>query len=206
MRFLKILSALLLCFYSGAYSQNPAASVNSDFKKGEFITVVKMPVKASVEEVNKAIGKFTDEYNHNLNGLFGWALKGLELKGEKNDFLMFNLKSHSFNSTEKTVNGVMDINVAFISKDHRDIHYKTKLVKEKSGLSYEMMECEKVIDHVNASLSINRLDDNSSECNFEVHIKLQKPYSMMTMKQYRANLEWRFVKFMQNICAEAEKN
>lgn len=202
--FFPVISSVLL-------AGDNAPVVMSDFKKGEFITTVQVPVNASSEKIHEVMDAFISEYRYDLNKLFGWALVGLKLRGEKDDFIMFNLKSHIYDNASKQINGKMDIDVPFLRKNHSDITYTTSLGKKENTddkqlyIQYEMIRCEKVISHVDAYFDIRQTEKASADCFFHVKIKLDRPYSLMSMKQYKENLEWRFAKFIANIKEEAEK-
>ena len=190
--------------------QAAETEVSTEYKGGEFVTTVNLPVYASDEKIHFVLDKFISEYNDDLAGLFKWALTGLKIHGEPDDFIMFDLKSHIFDKQSKVIDGIMDINVAFLQRDYADVAYKTTLKKEKRSdydifVQYEMLECEKVISHVDAEFRINRIDESYVECIFFVKVKLQRPFNLMTKKQYRENIEWRFAKFMENIKREAEQ-
>lgn len=184
-------------------------SVSTNYKKGEFITTVTMPINASQKRMNEVMNMFISQYNTDLNALFSWALPGLKLRGEKDDFIMFNIKSHTYNKAANLVNGVMDIDVAFLGNDFKDVSYETRLVKKAQTqfveIDYEMIQCEKVINHVDAVFKITPEGENKSLCAFEARVNLDMPYRLMTVKQYKDNIEWRFAKFIANIKREAEK-
>ncbi|MDR0371177.1 MAG: hypothetical protein LBH80_04915 [Prevotellaceae bacterium] len=207
MKKLIILTAAI-CFAGVLPSQNTQKS--SSKTKGLFRTTVSLDIKSSNEKALTVIDKFIDQYNHNIPPLFGWALTGIKLQGEKDSFIEFNIKSHDYNKTNNTVNGVMAINVGMLGKHFENINYKTQLRKEVKPdnsviLRYEMLECEEVISKVVAELNVVQKTADTVQLTFAVDVKLSMPYNLMTFKQYRENLEWRFVKFLQNIRKELEK-
>jgi hypothetical protein len=203
-----IMLTIAICFASVLPSQNIQKS--SSKSKGLFRTAVSLDIKSSHEKVLAVIDKFIDQYNYNIPPLFGWALTGIKLQGEKDNFIEFDIKSHNYNKANNTVNGLMGINVNLLGKNFENINYKTRLKKEVKPdnnviLRYEMFECEEVINKVVAKLDVVQKTADTVQLTFDVDVKLSMPYNLMTVKQYRENLEWRFVKFLQNIRQELEK-
>lgn len=206
----KIFITILSICLSNALIAQPGIQKSSGKSKGSFKTTVSLDIDTTQEEALAIVDKFIDQYNNNITPLFGWALTGIKLQGEKDDFIEFNIKSHSYNESNKTVEGLMKINLSFLGKNFENIKYKTRLKKEIKPdnsviLHYEMPECEEVINHVSAKLTIKQKNTNKLSVNFAVDLKLKMPYNLMTAAQYKDNLEWRFVRFLQNIKKEAEK-
>lgn len=206
----RYISFVILVFVAAFVVAQEKTTATSKYEKGEFISRITVAVNASDEKIHDVLNNFVYQYNNDLPQLFDWALKGLKLQGEEDDFIMFNLRSHSYNQSDKHVDGVMDINVVFLKRDYPDIPYRTILQKKNDTgsdikMDYEMLECEKVIQHVDAGFEIVRLTDTQAKITFDVKVKLQRPFNLMTMKQYRENIEWRFAKFLSNLRDEAEK-
>jgi hypothetical protein len=185
-----------------------AQSTTTNYTKGYFVTKTETAVQATNNNVKSVVEKFIQQYRSDLNGLFTWALKGMKLKMEKDDFIMFNIKSHT--PENNYVAGIMDLDVPFLDKKNKNVAYKVKIGKKEidnknSVVNYEMIECEKVIEHAIAQLNI--IQKNEKECvlHLEVKIKMKFPYSMMTKKQYEENIEWRFTQLLENLKHEMKK-
>ncbi|NDV45562.1 hypothetical protein D0T49_00650 [Paludibacter sp. 221] len=200
--------SIFLAFTTGL-AQQSEPDISSEYKKGEFITTIKIASNASWQNVQKIADLFVYQYNTNLEGLFGWALKGLKLRGEQDDFITFNLKSHNYNETQNKVDGVMDIGIKLLKKDFTNTGYETTVSKHQEGnritIRYEMLRCDNVINHVDAKFDIAKRTDNTIECIFTANVRLEKPYSLMTKKQYRENIEWRFARLLSNITSKMEE-
>ncbi|MDL2239307.1 hypothetical protein LJC73_03820 [Bacteroidales bacterium OttesenSCG-928-L14] len=181
----------------------------SDYTKGKFITSVSIEINAPYEKVDGTLDKFISQYNNHLDELFIWAIKDLKLQGEKDDFIMFNIKSHTYDENTNRVGGNMDINVTFMKRNFPATRYETSLSKfsseNKTEIVYEMHYCENVIDKANAKIVITPTTVNSTLLTFDVNLGLSSPYHLMTKKQYRTNIEWRFAKLLSNIRDESEK-
>jgi hypothetical protein len=202
----KALIAGLWSFGLAALCQ--AQGITTDYTKGYFVTRAEATVHAAYSKAALVIEKFIQQYNHDPNGLFRWALVGMKLHGEQDDFIMFNIKTHTLENNY--VSGVMDLDVPPLSKKNKDVAYKVRIYKEEVAgkglvLRYEMVECEKVIEHAVAQLSIAQESNHDATLHFEAKVKMGLPYSMMTKKQYRENIEWRFARLLENLGNEMQK-
>jgi len=179
------------------------ANSNTTYKKGVYTTTVTCTVKSTQDNVNQVSNNFLSQYKGNLNALFSWALKGVKLQGEKDDFIEFNVKSHSLEN--QVVTGKMDISVKLLGKKYKDVGYKVKIEKVKetqevTEISYFLYDCEEVIEQSKATFTVTRLDTNNYECKLIVNTQLKKFYNvLMSQKMFRENIEWRFRKFVENI-------
>jgi len=179
------------------------ANSNTVYKKGIFTTTVVCSFNSTQNNVNKAVNNFITQYKTNLKALFPWALKGVKLQGENDDFIEFNIKSHLFEN--QIVMGKMDISVKLLGKKYKDVGYKVKIEKIKgtqdvTEISYFLYDCEEVIEQAKGIFTITHLDTNSYECKLIVNTQLKKFYNtVLSQKMFRENLEWRFRKFVENM-------
>lgn len=206
----KIISTFVcLLFAAAAFAQTSQANISTVFRNGEFVTRADTTMAASAEAVDKVAARFIDDYNNDLDALFSWALKGLKLQWEEDDFIMFNIRSHKYDAATGTVRGVMDIYVGMLNQENKDISYRTRLVREDGNgriiIKYDMTECDKVMECISAVFEIERINENEARTSLEARATLRKPYSFMTMRQYRENIEWRLGKLLDNLCGEMEK-
>lgn len=175
---------------------------------GEFVSSIRVAVHAPYEAVEEVLHKFYRQYRDNLDGLFDWALKDLNLKGERDDMISVNLKRHMPDDEAGVVQGVMDLYVKILGQDFPDTEFETTIRLEtgeaQSVIRYEMLRCDRVIDHVTASLSAEKTEDGQALLTFDTAFRARNPYNLMSKKQYRENIGWRFVKFLSNLRDEAE--
>ncbi len=184
-------------------------SFSSSHKKGVFTTIGKVKINAAFQSANSSVDKFLTEYHTNFNALFTWAFKGLKLKGEKDDFTIYNIKAHiSANSVAK---GKMDMNITLINKNYPDVNYTVELKKthnssDKITILYHMTQCDHVIKTVTANVEVVRESDKVSWIILKADVELTRFYdTFMTQKQYNENIESRMKKFIENLRDEAEK-
>lgn len=179
------------------------ASSNTTYKKGVFTTMVNCTIESTQKNVNQVVNDFISQYKTNLNALFSWALKDVKLKGEQDNFIEFNIKSHS--PENQVIIGKMDISVKLLGKKYKDVGYKVKIEKVKetqdvTEISYFLYDCEEVIEQAKAVFTITRLDTNSYELKLVAQTQLKKFYNtVMSQKMFRENIEWRFRKFVENM-------
>jgi hypothetical protein len=179
------------------------STTNTVYSKGVFTTTVSGVFEGSQQTVNQTINKFISEYSGNLQALFGWALKGLKLQGEKDGFIEFNIKSHT--PENQIIIGKMDIAVKLMGKQHNNVAYKVKIEKTKTAdnlteISYHLYDCEEVISSAKATLTITKLESNTYDYKLVVRTTLTKFYNaLMSRKMFRENIEWRFSKLTDNL-------
>lgn len=188
----------------------PPEVLQSDKDGGDFVSSIKVQVNASYEQAENVLERFVTQYKECLDSLFDWALTGLDLQGEDNRLIMVNLKSHHFNPETGLVAGEMDLCVPILRQKFPDTRFVTRidLHSEQAGhstVSYAMTRCEKIIEHVDASLEAMLTADGKTELHFNARFKTTMPYNLMSKKQYRENVEWRFVQFVSNLRDAAEK-
>ncbi|MDR2824449.1 MAG: hypothetical protein LBB41_04540 [Prevotellaceae bacterium] len=183
------------------------ATSTTTYAKGVFTTTVSCTFESNQQQVDQTINNFVSQYKGNLNALFPWALKGLKLQGEKDDFIEFNVKTHTLE--KQIVVGKMDIAVKLLGKKFTDVGYKVKIEKTKSSddvavISYYLYDCEEVIQSAKATFTVTKLNSTTCECKLVASTTLVKFYNMvMTKKMFRENLEWRFQKFTENMAKNA---
>jgi hypothetical protein len=170
--------------------------------------VVTASVTASQETIGSTAEKFVSQYKTNLNALFGWALTGVNLRGEKDGFMVFHVKSHQLDNG--VVLGKMDMTISKLGKTFTGVGYKVLLEKAKESalemeIRYQLYDCEKVIRSVNATVKSVRINDKTAWVTLVAEVKLDTFYDrMITRKMYEENMSWRFVQFAENMVREIE--
>lgn len=177
-------------------------------KDGVFVSKCSVKIEASDEAIRSTIKDFIDQYHNDLDALYKWAFVGVKLRGEQDDFIMFNIKSHQ--PQNGIVHSLMDINISFIRKKYADVSYRVELKKindtpDRIDVSYKLTQCDEVIRETDALFSIVK-QGNDIYSVVEADVKLTRFYDrFMTLKQYRENIEWRFQRFLENLRDEAER-
>lgn len=199
---------LLLPLLARAGGQTPEVT-ESDKKGSEFVSNIQVTLNATYEQACLTLDKFVRQYKYSLDSLFQWALRGMKLKGEKDDMISINLKTHTCAEGSDHVDGVMDLYVSILRQDFHDTTYDVTLTREEESdgtlaVYYDLSRCDKVIDHARARLAVTRNSDNTSCLTLDSRFKATLPYNLMSKKQYRDNIEWRLVQLVSNLRDEAE--
>jgi hypothetical protein len=179
------------------------------YSKGVFTVKVEQRVNVSEEKMNAIIDKLINQYKNNLPLLDSWAIKGLKLRGEKDNFIIFNIKSHKPDG--QNIDGVMDIKIVPLSKNYQNVTYDVDLFKTKKSdydynIHYSLTNCTEVISSAKAEINIKFSDSENAVVTLVANVQLTRSYNMlMSKKQFEENLSWRFEKFVTNLIAEANK-
>jgi len=184
------------------YTQNIASSITCSH--GIFTTSVTTTVNASQIAVNNVVNKFITHYKTDLPALFPWALKGVNLQGETDKLMIFNIKSHTLGN-DGVVRGMMDMTVVPLGKTYTDVTYSVLLTKVKDTpndivISYKLYDCQEIIKTANATLTITRTTNNAVTISLVADVTLTRFYNLLiTRKMYEDAIGWRFVNFIRNI-------
>jgi len=202
----KFIVLIISVFSLNAAAQT--ATTNVSYSKGVFTTTVSISAAASQEAMRSTVDKFIHQYKNNLPALFPWALQGINLQGEKDGFIVFNVKKHTLDGA--LVRGVMDMTVVPLGRKYTDVHYsvavkKTKDTAEEIAISYEMTDCEEVIKYALATFSItHNAEGNRMLITLVANVQLSKFYNTVTTKKmYAEGMTWRFVRFLENLAKDA---
>ena len=191
-----------------AFTQNITSSVT--YSRGVFTTSVTTTVTASQSAVNDVISKFFTQYKTDLPALFTWAFKGVNLQGEADKFMIFNVKSHKLGN-DGVVRGVMDMKIIDLGKTYTNVAYSGALTKVKDTpdeivILYKLYDCQEVIKLANATLKITRTADKAVTLSLVADITLTRFYNMLiTRKMFDENLKWRFVNLVKNFANAVQK-
>jgi hypothetical protein len=204
----KIYLLLLINFLAiNIFAQKPTANVT--YSKGTFTTTVSMTLNASHNAVNKLVDDFISQYKSNLPALFEWALQGVNLHGEKDKFMIFNVKQHTL--ANGVVRGKMDMTLVPLGQNFTDVPYNVVLKKTKNTaneieLSYQLTDCKEVIKQASATMKIVHTNDHTATVTLVADVQLTRFYNtLVSKKMYAENMQWRFVNFVENLVKASEK-
>ena len=129
---------LLLPLLARAGGQTPEVT-ESDKKGSEFVSNIRVTLNATYEQACLTLDKFVRQYKYSLDSLFHWALRGMKLKGEKDDMISINLKTHTCAEGSDHVDGVMDLYVSILRQDFHDTTYDVSWDIRQSGVDLQVM-------------------------------------------------------------------
>jgi len=200
------------CFIAITFNcrANTNDSISTIFNNGEFITYSQVVVNAPKEVLTKVIEDFEYQTKYDLDALFKWGLKGMNLRMEKNELLVFNLKSTKFNKKTGLIRGTGEVVVPHIitfpninidskiestyyqdgkMKVQLDVYYSEAFLKMTKGVFY-------LIPKTGGSCMLT----------LETRVKFGWFFDIfMTQYTYKTIMEWRFRRLMLNMKDEAER-
>jgi len=203
---------LLFFFLTNVISSNASSfdSISTVYKDGEFITYSQVLVDASDSISNKVTNDFVHQMHYNLDGLFSWALKGMNLRKEKNELMVFYFKSTTYNKETHIIRGVGDVIVPGIIT-FPNIIVDSKLTERKftngkSTVNIDLLYSDGFLKKMFGTFSVIPKRNNSSLFTLETHIRFGWFFNIfITQNRFKKIMEWRLKKFVLNIKDEAER-
>jgi len=206
-RSILFISVLLLFVNATAV---PADSTMTVYKNGEFITYSQVLVNASDSISNTVTKDFDYQMHYNLDALFGWALKGLNLRKEKNELMVFYFKSTSYNKETHVIRGIGDVIVPGIIT-FPNIIVDSRLTEKKytngkNSMNINLLYSDGFLKNMNGTFSVIPKRNNTSLFTLETHIRFGWFFNIfITRNRFKTILEWRLKRFVHNIKDEAER-
>lgn len=200
---------LLLCFEVPVLA-NTTDSISTKYRNGEFITYCQVWVKASDSISNAVANDFDYQMRYDLDGLFGWALKGLNLRKEKKDLMLFYFKSTSFKKETGVIRGIGDVIITDIIT-YPNIVVDSKLSKKKytngkSEFNIDLLYSNGFMKKMFATFTVLPKKDVGTWYIFENHVRFGWILDFfITQKRFETIMEWRLKRFVNNMKNEAER-
>jgi len=203
---------LLLLFFTIAFTTKatPQDSISTVYKDGEFITYSQVWVDASDSISNKVSNDFVYQMHYNLDALFGWALKGMNLRKEKNELMIFYFKSTAYNKDTHIIRGIGDVIVPGVIT-FPNIIIDSKLTEKKyttgkSTINIDLLYSDGFLKKMFGRFTIIPKRNDASLFTLETHIRFGWFFNIfITQKRFKKIMEWRLKKFVHNLRDEAER-
>jgi hypothetical protein len=198
---------LLIIFKTKA---TPQDSISTVYKDGEFITYSQVWVNASDSISNRVSNDFVYQMHYNLDELFGWALKGMNLRKEKNELMIFYFKSTSYNKESHIIRGIGDVIVPGIITFPNIIIdsrlSERKFTTGKSTINIDLLYSDGFLKKMFGRFTIIPKRNNASLFTLETHIRFGWFFNIfITQTRFKKIMEWRLKKFVHNLRDEAER-
>jgi len=208
---IKIFSLILLFLLPAALIKaSPTDSTATFYKDGEFTTYCHVWVNASDTVCNAVSKDYDYQMRYNLDALFPWALKGMNLRKEKNELMMFYFKSTSFNKETSVLRGIGDVIVPGVITIP-NIYVDCKLTGKPSNTGrntvyLNLLSSNGFIKNMNNSFSILPSKNKGNWFVLEAHVKFGWFFNIfITQKRFKIIMEWRLKRFIHNLKEEAER-
>jgi hypothetical protein len=203
---------LSLLFLTIVFTVNatPLDSISTVYKNGEFITYSQVWVDASDSISNRVSNDFVYQMHYNLDALFGWALKGMNLRKEKNELMIFYFKSTSYNKENHVIRGIGDVIVPGIITFPNIIIdsrlTEKKFTSGKSTINIDLLYSDGFLKKMFGTYTILPKRNNAALYTLETHIRFGWFFNIfITQNRFKKIMEWRLKKFVHNLRDEAER-
>lgn len=198
-----------LCSFTVSIA-NTTDSISTHYKDGEFITYSQVWVNAPKEVMNGVVDDFLYQTKYNLDALFGWALRGMKLRKEKDELIVFNFKSTQYddkNAVVKAIGNVEVPNVIAFPEIHVNSKWEKSILPDgRTKVNIDVLYSDAFLKKTTAVFQL--IPDNSKECWITLETKVRFGWYFnffMTKTTFRDTMEWRFHKMMQNLKFEVER-
>jgi len=189
---------------------SPIDSISTVYRNGEFVTYCQVWVKASDSVCNAVTNDFDFQMRYDLDALFGWALKGMNLRKEKNDLMVFYFKSTAYNKKTDVIRGIGDVIIPNIIT-FPNIIVDSKLTPKKftngnRAANIDLLYSDGFLKKMFATFTVIPQNNKGGWFTFETHIRFGWFFDLfITQKRFRSIMEWRLKKFVHNLKDEAER-
>jgi len=193
-----------------ALSASPVDSISTTYNDGEFTTYSQVWVNATDTICNAVSKDYDYQMRYNLDALLPWALKGMNLRKEKKELMMFYFKSTSFNKETSVLRGIGDVLVPGVITIP-NIYVDCKLTGKqaatgRSTVYLNLLSSNGFIKNMNNSFSIIPSKSKGNWFILETHVKFGWFFNIfITQNRFKIIMEWRLKRFIHNLKDEAER-
>lgn len=202
---------ILFCFtFIAGLNATPTDSISTIYRDGEFVTYCQVWVNSSDSISNAVTKDFDYQMRYKLDALFGWALKGMNLRKEKKELMMFYFKSTSFDKETNIIRCVGDVIVpGIITVPNIIIDSRLtskKFTNGKSIVYIDLLSAKGFMKQMNCNFSVIPLKGKGVWYTLETHVRFGWFFNIfITQNRYKAIMEWRLKQFVHNLKNEAER-
>ena len=199
-----------LLFFTGCLMASPTDSISTFYKNGEFVTYCQVYVNATDSVSNSVTKDFDYQMRYNLDALFSWALKGMNLRKEHNETMMFYFKSTSYLKETNVLRAVGDVivpGVITIPDIYVDSRLTSKIYKNgKSTVYIDLLTANGFMKSMNNAFTVNPTKNKGVWYTLDSRVRFGWFFDIfITQKKFKAIMEWRLKKFVHNLKDEAER-
>ncbi len=204
----KLVSVLFLFISQFAFGTND--TIFTSYKNGVFVTECKVQVNASGEIMNAVIDDYVYQTKYDLDELFKWALKGLKLRKEVDDLIVFNFKSTKFDEKTGLIRATGDVEVPNVVT-FPDIHVDSKMTKTeytdgRAKVVLDVKYSDAFLKKTTGNFQLIPVSNRSCQLSLQTKVEFGWFFNIfITTSSFKSIMEWRFEKLLNNIKAEAEK-
>lgn len=183
-------------------------TISTRYENGEFVTLCQLRVHVSPEIMSGVMDDYVYQLKYDLDKLYTWALKGLKLRKESDDLIVFNFKSTEFDEKEDIVKAVGEVIVPGIitfPEIHVDSRVTNVLRTDGKDLLYiNMLYSDAFLKKTTGIFQMTPINENECIISLMTNIKFGWFFNVfITHSSFRKIMEWRFHKMMLNVSDEA---
>lgn len=204
-----ILFLLFISLISRVFA-SPNDSISTIYRDGEFVTYCRVWVNASDSNCASVRNDFTYQMCYNLDALFSWGLKGMNLRKEKQELMMFYFKSTSFDKKNNILLSVGDAIVPGIITVP-NISISTLLTTKrypngKSIANMDLISSNGLVKKMNTTFLMIPKKEKGVWFILESHAQFGWFFNIfITQSRYKSIMEWRLKQYVHNLKNEAER-
>ena len=197
----------LIIFHINA---SPIDSISTVYKNGEFVTYCQIKVDSSDSINHTVLRDFDYQMRYDLDALFGWALKGLNLRKEKNELMVFYFKSTKYNKETNIIRGIGDVIVpGIITFPNIIVDSRLTNIKYTNGkkaINIDLLYSDGFLKNMFGTFTVFPNRNNSAWFVLETHIRFGWFFNIfITQKRFKSIMEWRLKRLVRNMKNEAER-
>ncbi len=207
-KYLYILFVLLqLSTYTYANSKD---SISTTYKNGDFVSFTKVWVKAPAKVMDLVIDDFLYQTKYDLDALMLWGLKGLKLRSEEDQIIVFNFKTTEYNKKNNLIKATGEVIVPKVIR-FPEIHVNSNMLKKtyadgKVNVSINVLYSDAFLSKTSGDFNLIPVNDNGCYITLETKVKFGWFFNIFITKySFTHIMEWRFRTLMNNLKNEAEK-
>ena len=207
-KFLIVLFVLLQL--SSIIHANNKDSISTTYINGKFVSFTRIWVNAPAKVMDQVIDDFLYETKYDLDALLLWGLKGLKLRSEKDEIIVFNFKSTEYDKKNDLIKATGEVIVPNII-NFPEIHVSSKMSKkidanDRVNVNINVLYSDAFLSKTTGDFNMTPFDEKGCFISLETKVKFGWFFNIfITNYSYKHIMEWRFKTLMCNLRDEAEK-
>lgn len=207
----KYLSILFLFLQLSTYTfASSKDSISTTYRNGKFVSFTRIWVNAPAKVMDQVIDDFLYETKYDLDALLLWGLKGLKLRSEKDEIIVFNFKSTEYDKKNDLIKATGEVIVPNII-NFPEIHVNSKMSKkidanDRVNVKINVLYSDAFLSKTTGDFNMTPFDEKGCFISLETKVKFGWFFNIfITNYSYKHIMEWRFKTLMNNLKVEAEK-
>jgi len=207
----KFILVVVFCFGCLAESfTSTNDSISTHYKNGEYITYSLVLVDVPREIMNNVLDDFIFQSKYDLDELFKWALVGMKLRNEKDDIIVFNMKSTTYDKKNNIIKSLNDVIVPNIIS-FPNIQLNSRMIKTlqdngNTNLEIDVLYSDAFLKKTKGYFNIIPVDNKTCFVKLETRVQFGWFFNFFINQiSFKYIMEWRFKKILDNVCKEAER-